>query len=221
VDVKSSDGPPGGGHRVFGRSTEMRRRQQGRGYDHLHVAVDDHSRVAFVQVHPDERGPTAARFVLDAAAFFAEQGVKIERVRPTGICRTCARLPPGPGSDRGSPPPHPDVPSSEQREGGAVHPDPETRVGLQAPLPLKRRAAAGPARVGPVLVKGQRHRRDMRFWSHLRPVPDTLAQSGNPSGDFIRLRFSAGGTVQWGMDATSWSERPSGAPHIAASGRLL
>ena len=114
----------------------MRRRQQGRGYDHLHVAVDDHSRVAFVQVHPDERGPTAARFVLDAAAFFAEQGVKIERVRPTGICRTCARLPPGPGSDRGSPPPHPDVPSSEQREGGAVHPDPETRVGLQAPLPL-------------------------------------------------------------------------------------
>jgi transposase InsO family protein len=81
VDVKKLGRiPPGGGHRVFGRSTEMRRRQQGRGYDYLHVAVDDHSRVAFVQVHPDERGPTAARFVLDAAAFFAEQGVKIERV---------------------------------------------------------------------------------------------------------------------------------------------
>jgi transposase InsO family protein len=50
------------------------------GYDYLHVAVDDHSRVAFVQVHPDERGPTAARFLLDAAAFFAEHGVRIERV---------------------------------------------------------------------------------------------------------------------------------------------
>jgi transposase InsO family protein len=49
-------------------------------YDYLHVAVDDHSRVAFVQVHPNELGQTTARFVLDAAAHFAELGVKIERV---------------------------------------------------------------------------------------------------------------------------------------------
>lgn len=44
------------------------------------MAVDDHSRVAFVQVHPDELGTTTAGFVLDAAAHFAELGVKIERV---------------------------------------------------------------------------------------------------------------------------------------------
>ena len=67
----------------------MRRRQQA-GTRLPPRGVDDHSRVAFVQVHPDERGPTAARFVPDAAAFFAEPGVKIEQVRPTGICRTCA-----------------------------------------------------------------------------------------------------------------------------------
>ena len=81
VDVKKIGRiPPGGGHRVFGRSTEMRRKQQGRGYDYIHVAVDDRSRVAFVQVHRDELGTTTARFVLDAAAHFAELGVRIERI---------------------------------------------------------------------------------------------------------------------------------------------
>jgi transposase InsO family protein len=39
------------------------------GYDYLHVAVDDCSRVAFVQLCPDESGPTAARFLLQAAHF--------------------------------------------------------------------------------------------------------------------------------------------------------
>jgi transposase InsO family protein len=80
VDVKKLGRvPAGGGHRMLGRSTEAR--HKGRvGHDYLHVAVDDHSRVAFVQVHPDERGPTTARFVLDAAAYFAEHGVKIERI---------------------------------------------------------------------------------------------------------------------------------------------
>jgi transposase InsO family protein len=50
------------------------------GYDYLHVAVDDHSRVAFVETFPDEKGPTCARFVSDAAAFFERHGVAIERV---------------------------------------------------------------------------------------------------------------------------------------------
>ena len=82
VDVKKLGRiPPGGGHRVLGRAakaTMARGRRQG--YDYLHVAVDDHSRVAFVRVHPDELGTTTARFLLDAAAHFAELGVKIERV---------------------------------------------------------------------------------------------------------------------------------------------
>lgn len=70
--------PPGGGHRMRGRSTETTRR--GNGYDYLHVAVDDASRVAFVGVFADERGDTAARFLLEASAYFAQQGVRIERI---------------------------------------------------------------------------------------------------------------------------------------------
>jgi transposase InsO family protein len=80
VDVKKLPRVPvGGGHRILGRSTETRIKPK-IGHDFLHVAVDDHSRVAFVQVHPDELGITTARFLLDAAAHYAELGVKIERV---------------------------------------------------------------------------------------------------------------------------------------------
>lgn len=69
--------PDGGGHRMLGWEG---RRKQGVGYDYLHVAVDDASRVAFVRAYPDERGDTAARFLYEAAAFFADYGVQIERV---------------------------------------------------------------------------------------------------------------------------------------------
>ena len=61
--------PPGGGHRIWGRSQGRRRGR--RGYDFLHVAIDDCSRVAFVQAYPDERGPTTARSWPRLSAFFA------------------------------------------------------------------------------------------------------------------------------------------------------
>jgi transposase InsO family protein len=69
--------PPGGGHRMFGRPGH---RFEGYGYDYLHVAIDDCSRFAFVQIQPDERDQTTAQFVLAAAAHFAERGIRIERV---------------------------------------------------------------------------------------------------------------------------------------------
>ncbi len=71
--------PDGGGHRFRGRQTGTPR-SRGAGYDYLHVAIDDMSRVAYVGVFGDERGTTCARFLLDTAAFFAARGVRIERV---------------------------------------------------------------------------------------------------------------------------------------------
>ncbi|HLW60137.1 MAG TPA: IS481 family transposase, partial [bacterium] len=70
--------PQGGGHRILGRSPATKHR--GAGYEVVHVAIDDASRLAFAQILPDGRGPTAARFLLEAVAFFAEQGIRIERV---------------------------------------------------------------------------------------------------------------------------------------------
>jgi transposase InsO family protein len=80
IDVKKLGRiPDGGGHRFLGRITGTPR-SHGAGYDYLHVAIDDMSRVAFVQPLRDERGTTCAHFLLDAAAFFAVHGVRIERV---------------------------------------------------------------------------------------------------------------------------------------------
>jgi len=70
--------PDGGGHRIHGRAAASRGR--GIGYDYVHSAVDDRSRVAFSQILADEKATTAARFLVEAAGFFADHGVRIERV---------------------------------------------------------------------------------------------------------------------------------------------
>jgi transposase InsO family protein len=79
IDVKKLGRiPDGGGHRFRGRGNGTLRAR--RGYDYVHGAIDDMSRVAYVDVFSDERGPTCAQFLRDAAAWFARQGVRIERV---------------------------------------------------------------------------------------------------------------------------------------------
>jgi transposase InsO family protein len=70
--------PDGGGHRIHGRAKGTRGR--GIGYDYVHSAIDDRSRVAFSQLLADETGETCARFLVEAAGFFADHGVRIERV---------------------------------------------------------------------------------------------------------------------------------------------
>ena len=51
-----------------------------RGLDYLHVAVDDHSRYAYVAVLPDERGPSCAAFLEQALAAFGRRGVRVRGV---------------------------------------------------------------------------------------------------------------------------------------------
>jgi transposase InsO family protein len=65
------------GHRITAMSTEAKRRQRrGRlGYVYLHVAVDDRSRYAYVEQHPDQRGATAAGFLRRALEHFREAGL--------------------------------------------------------------------------------------------------------------------------------------------------
>ena len=50
------------------------------GYDYAHAIVDDHSRLAYVELHRDERAPTVTAFVERALAFFAEHGVTTRRL---------------------------------------------------------------------------------------------------------------------------------------------
>ena len=71
--------PDGGGWRAHGRSEDVRGR--GIGYDFVHSMVDDHSRLAYSEILPNEKGPTCAGFLARAAAYFAEHGIeRIERI---------------------------------------------------------------------------------------------------------------------------------------------
>ncbi len=55
------------GHRVNGdRTTRVR----GAGWEFAHVAIDDHSRVGFVQMHPDEKKLSAVEFLKAAVAHY-------------------------------------------------------------------------------------------------------------------------------------------------------
>ena len=78
----------GGGWRAYGRgSAQDHHRRTGTragrrvGYDYVHCAIDDHTRLAYAEIHSDERADTCAGFLRSAAAWFASVGIdRIERV---------------------------------------------------------------------------------------------------------------------------------------------
>jgi len=89
IDVKKLGRIEGGpGKRITGRRTHrgpthtdaagIRRKQTG--WECVHVAVDDFSRLAFVEVLPDEKAATAIAFLDRAVVFFAGHGIHVERV---------------------------------------------------------------------------------------------------------------------------------------------
>ena len=86
IDVKKLGRiPDGGGWRLDGPDTINHNRTADKralriGFDYIHVAVDDHSRLAFARALPDEKGPTCAAFLREAAAFFASHGITIRQV---------------------------------------------------------------------------------------------------------------------------------------------
>jgi len=65
--------PDGGGWRVHGWHTRTAGRKLG--FDYVHSAVDDNSRLAYAEILPDEKGTTAAAFLIRAAAWFATHGI--------------------------------------------------------------------------------------------------------------------------------------------------
>ncbi|MFG1626809.1 IS481 family transposase [Kribbella sp. NPDC049227] len=74
----------GGGWRVLGHDSPEHRRARNAprvGFDYVHCAVDDHTRLAYAEIHPDEKTTTCAGFLHRAAEYFADLGItRIERV---------------------------------------------------------------------------------------------------------------------------------------------
>ncbi|WP_432945764.1 IS481 family transposase [Kribbella sp. CA-253562] len=80
IDVKKLGRiPDGGGWKAHGRGARPAT-QRGLGYDYVHTAIDDHSRLAYAEIHDDEKGPTCAAFLTRATAFYATHGITVERV---------------------------------------------------------------------------------------------------------------------------------------------
>ena len=79
LDIKKLGRVKGIGHRITGDRTGQTR-NRGVGWEFVHVCIDDFTRLAYVEVLEDETGITAATFLARAAAWFAEQGVTVERV---------------------------------------------------------------------------------------------------------------------------------------------
>jgi transposase InsO family protein len=76
IDVKKLGRFGVAGKRVVGK----RHSSAGYGWECCHVCVDDATRLAYVEVLPDERGETSGAFLRRAVAWFAERGVEVERV---------------------------------------------------------------------------------------------------------------------------------------------
>lgn len=93
VDVKKLGNiPDGGGWRFVGRSqggknraatpgkSKNRHHNPKMGYAFVHTVIDDHSRVAYAEVHDDETAVTATAVLIRAVAWFADRGITTRRV---------------------------------------------------------------------------------------------------------------------------------------------
>jgi transposase len=89
IDIKKLGRIYGGaGKRITGvkrnrglyRTDAHVRERKAIGWDYVHVAIDDYSRVAYAEVLPDEKATTAIGFLQRAIAFYASRGVSVERV---------------------------------------------------------------------------------------------------------------------------------------------
>lgn len=71
------------GHRITGERTGQsnpRGRGQGYGWEYLHVAIDDNSRLSFSRIHPDEKAVSAVAHLEAAIAWYASLGVTVTRI---------------------------------------------------------------------------------------------------------------------------------------------
>lgn len=77
IDIKKLGRIERPSHRVTG---DRRDKVEGAGWEFVFVAIDDHARVAFTDMHPDERKESAMQFLRNAFAYYATLGVRIKRL---------------------------------------------------------------------------------------------------------------------------------------------
>ena len=76
IDIKKLGKIDGVGHRIHGD----RKKGKGGGSEYFHIAIDDHSRLAYAEILPDEKAKTSVKFLFNALRFFKKKGIKTLRV---------------------------------------------------------------------------------------------------------------------------------------------
>ncbi len=187
VDVKKLGNiPDGGGWRFVGRAQgdrnraatpgkpRNRHRNPKMGTAYVHTVLDDHSRVAYAEIHDDETAATAIAVLRRAVAWFAARGVTVARVLsdngiglPLHLWRdTCTELGDHPETDPPLPPPN-------QRQDRTLPPHPDRRVGLSTPLHQRVPTPQSPTRLAPRVQPPptpHRHRRPTTHHPLNQPV---------------------------------------------------
>jgi transposase InsO family protein len=79
IDIKKLGKFNRTGHRVTGDRTGQNT-SRGIGWEYVHLAIDDHSRLAYSEILPDEKRGSCLRFLFNALRFFRGLGVKVERI---------------------------------------------------------------------------------------------------------------------------------------------
>lgn len=147
IDIKKLARIVKAGHRITG---DPRDETRGAGWEFLYVAVDDHSRLAYTAMYPNEKAASSIDFLHAAAAWFARFGIRTRGVlTDNGPCfhRQFGGLP-GP---QHPPPAHSPVSSANQWKSRALHPDRTPRMGLCTPLRELSTTPAPPSALDPPL----------------------------------------------------------------------
>ena len=137
------------------------------GYDYVHTAIDDHTRLAYAEIHPDEKDATCAGFLHRAMAWFAAHGIPVRRVLTDNalvyrhgtdwgwVCSAGS-------SNAASPSPA----ALDQRQSRTLQPHPAQRVGLCPPLDQQRLRRRGLNRFLRPLQHSTRPLRPRRTTTH-------------------------------------------------------
>ena len=99
IDIKKLGKFSRTGHRITGNRTGQSS-TRGIGWEYVHVCIDDHSRIAFSQILPDEKKESATAFLKAAVAYYQSLGVMVQRVmtdngscyRSKTFAKACRRL---------------------------------------------------------------------------------------------------------------------------------
>ncbi len=124
------------GHRVTGDHVKTSaEKANGPGYDFCHAIIDDHSRLAYVELHPDERADTVTGFLKRAGLLRRARDHHPAADDRQRLDLRQQPLPARAAQREGHPPPaHQALPTADQREGGAPPPDDGPGVGVRDDL---------------------------------------------------------------------------------------